>query len=73
MMIAMAYVIIKENLQDQKFLDTYTIGFDKFRDYVMGKEDGIAKTPVWAESITRSQQQTLRPWPGSTPPPNRQP
>ena len=52
MMIAMAYVIIKENLQDQKFLDTYTIGFDKFRDYVMGKEDGIAKTPAWGESIT---------------------
>ena len=27
MLIAMAYVIIKENLQDQKFLDRYTVGF----------------------------------------------
>jgi anaerobic dimethyl sulfoxide reductase subunit A len=52
MMIGMAYVIIRENLQDQKFLDTYTVGFDKFREYVMGDEDGVAKTPVWAESIT---------------------
>ena len=26
--IAMAYVIINENLQDQNFLDKYTIGFD---------------------------------------------
>ncbi len=52
MLIAMAYVTIKENLQDQKFLDTYTIGFDKYRDYVTGLEDGVPKTPAWAEAIT---------------------
>lgn len=52
MIIGMAYVMIKENLHDQSFLDTYTIGFDKFRDYVMGQEDGIEKTPAWAEKIT---------------------
>lgn len=51
-MIAMAYVMIKENLQDQAFLDKYTIGFDKFRDYVLGDEDGVAKTPAWAEEIS---------------------
>ncbi|MFC1963819.1 molybdopterin-dependent oxidoreductase [Chloroflexota bacterium] len=51
MLIAMAYVILKENLQDQKFLDTYSVGFDKYRDYVLGKEDGQAKTPAWAEKI----------------------
>jgi len=52
MLIAMAYVIINENLQDQKFLDEYTVGFDKFKEYVLGKEDGIPKTPAWAEVIT---------------------
>ena len=52
MMVSMAYVMIKENLHDQAFLDTYTIGFDKFRDYVMGRDDGIEKTPAWAERIT---------------------
>ncbi|MFC1951573.1 molybdopterin-dependent oxidoreductase [Chloroflexota bacterium] len=52
MLLAMAYVMIEENLHNQKFLDTYTIGFDKFRDYVIGVEDGVAKTPSWAESIT---------------------
>jgi anaerobic dimethyl sulfoxide reductase subunit A len=52
MMVAMAYVMIKENLHDQKFLDRYTVGFDRFKDYVMGDEDGIPKTPVWAEAIT---------------------
>ncbi len=52
MLLAMAYVMIKENLQDQKFLDTFTIGFDKFKNYVIGADDGIAKTPAWAEAIT---------------------
>lgn len=47
---AMAYVIIKENLQDQHFIDSYTFGFDRFRDYILGLEDGIAKKPEWAES-----------------------
>jgi anaerobic dimethyl sulfoxide reductase subunit A len=52
MLIAMAYTIIAENLHDKPFLDTYTVGFDRFKDYVMGMEDGIPKTPLWAESIT---------------------
>ena len=52
MLISMAYVIIKDNLQDQAFLDKYTIGFDQFKDYVEGKEDGMPKTPAWAEPIT---------------------
>jgi anaerobic dimethyl sulfoxide reductase subunit A len=51
-LIAMAYVMINENLQDQKFLDTYTLGFDRFKDYVLGLEDGAPKTPQWAEVIT---------------------
>lgn len=51
MMTAMAYVMINENLHDQDFLDKYTVGFDKYRDYVMGMEDSVVKTPAWAESI----------------------
>jgi len=49
-MAAMAHQMITENLYDHRFLDRFTIGFDKFRDYIMGIEDGVAKTPAWAES-----------------------
>ncbi len=59
MMVAMANVIIKENLHDKTFLDKYTIGFDKFSDYVLGIEDGIEKTPGWAEAITSVPAQTI--------------
>ncbi|MCP4682801.1 MAG: molybdopterin-dependent oxidoreductase [Desulfobacterales bacterium] len=52
LMASIAYVMIKENLHDKVFLDTYTLGFDKYCDYVMGEEDGIEKTPAWAEAIT---------------------
>ncbi|NQT47399.1 MAG: molybdopterin-dependent oxidoreductase, partial [Chloroflexi bacterium] len=52
MLIAMAYVMITEKLHDERFLDAYTVGFDRFKDYVFGMEDGLPKTPGWAEEIT---------------------
>lgn len=59
MMAGMAYVMIKENLHDQAFLGKYTVGFDKYSDYIMGKEDGIEKTPAWAEKISEVPKETI--------------
>ena len=53
MLNAMAYVIITENLHDQEFIDKYTVGFDKYKDYLLGTEDGTQKTPEWAQEITK--------------------
>ncbi|MBA7692920.1 Dimethyl sulfoxide reductase DmsA [subsurface metagenome] len=59
MLIAMAYVIITEKLQDQNFIDKYTVGYDKYKTYIMGEKDGILKTPQWAEEITKVPAETI--------------
>jgi len=52
LMLAIAHTLVKEGLHDQKFLDTYTLGFDRFLPYLQGKtEDMVEKTPEWAEQI----------------------
>jgi anaerobic selenocysteine-containing dehydrogenase len=48
MKLAIAYLWITEGTFDKEYVKTHTYGFDKFADYVLGKEDGIPKTPEWA-------------------------
>ena len=49
--LGIAYTWIKEGTYDQEYLDTHAVGFENFRYYVMGGEDGVPKTPKWAEAI----------------------
>ncbi len=56
---AMAFVIIKEDLHDQGFIDNYTVGFDQYKDYVFGLKDGISKSPEWAETISGVRAETI--------------
>ncbi|CAH0532236.1 Trimethylamine-N-oxide reductase [Vibrio stylophorae] len=63
MMLAMAYTLYQDKKHDQAFLDTYTLGFDKFLPYLTGEGeggDGIAKTPEWAEQICGVPAKTIR-------------
>jgi anaerobic selenocysteine-containing dehydrogenase len=47
--LAIAYTWIKEDTYDKKFIETHSVGFEEFKKYVIGEEDGIPKTPEWAE------------------------
>jgi anaerobic dimethyl sulfoxide reductase subunit A len=72
LLLGMAYYMIENNLQDQDFLDKYTVGFDgdhmpeganpqeNFKDYVLGTYDGIPKTPEWASEICGTEPNLIR-------------
>ena len=72
LLLALAYHMITNNLQDQEFLDKYTVGFDaehmpegadpkeNFKDYVLGTYDGVPKTPEWASKICGTDPATIR-------------
>ena len=36
---------------DREFLRTHCVGYERFRDYLLGHSDGVAKTPGWAAQI----------------------
>jgi trimethylamine-N-oxide reductase (cytochrome c) len=47
--LAIAHVWITEDLYDKDYVAHRTVGFDKWKDYILGKEDGVPKTPEWQE------------------------
>ncbi|MFC2066981.1 molybdopterin-dependent oxidoreductase [Chloroflexota bacterium] len=62
MMLAVANVWFKENLTDKEFIERWVEpeGFQRWKAYVMGTEDGIDKTPAWAEEICGVPAETIR-------------
>ncbi len=48
MMLGMMHELLKSKKADMAFLKTYTAGYQELIDYILGKEDGIEKTPEWA-------------------------
>jgi len=47
--LAIAYVWITEDLYDKDYVAKRTTGFEGWREYILGKQDGIPKTPEWQE------------------------
>ena len=46
--LAIIYTWITEDTYNKEYVKTHTLGFEKVQDYVLGKEDGVPKTPAWA-------------------------
>ncbi len=51
LMLGLAHTLETESLSDHEFLDTYCVGFPKFRDYLLGTNDANSKDADWAASI----------------------
>ena len=50
--LAIAYVWITEDRYDKDYVNKRTKGFDRWKDYILGEEDGIPKSPEWQEPET---------------------
>jgi len=52
MALAIANVWFTEGTYDKEYVAKRTYGIEKWEEYVMGKTDGVPKTPEWQEPIT---------------------
>jgi biotin/methionine sulfoxide reductase len=59
-MLGLAYVLVDEARCDRAFLGGYCAGFDRFEAYLRGGEDGVPKTPEWAERLSGIPAATIR-------------
>jgi anaerobic selenocysteine-containing dehydrogenase len=60
MHLAIAYTWMTEGTYDKDYVATHVVGFDKFEDYVLGREDGVPKTPEWAAPKTQIPEWTIK-------------
>jgi biotin/methionine sulfoxide reductase len=51
LMLALSWVLVDAGLHDTDFLDRHCEGFDVFADYLLGRNDGVAKDPRWAQEL----------------------
>ncbi|MGP1484814.1 MAG: molybdopterin guanine dinucleotide-containing S/N-oxide reductase [Campylobacter sp.] len=60
MMLGMMHYLYTTENYDKEFLQTYTVGFDKFLPYLLGKTDNTPKTPEWAAKICAVKAQIIK-------------
>ena len=53
LMLALANILIKNDSYDKEFIEKYTVGFESFSEYVLGKKNNQECTPSWASEITK--------------------
>jgi len=51
MMLAMVHVLVSENLHDRGFIERHCEGWAPFEAYLLGRTDGVPKTPDWAAPL----------------------
>ncbi len=48
LLLAIIYIWLVGDTYEKEYVKTHTVGADEFFDYVLGKVDGVPKTPEWA-------------------------
>src|SRR5690606_450215 len=51
-MLALACETILANRHDEEFLHSHCVGFGRWRDYLLGRRDGVIKDARWAAAIS---------------------
>ncbi len=59
-MLAMAHTLVAEDRYDAEFLSRHCTGFETFRRYLLGADDGVPKTAEWAQQISGVPAATIR-------------
>ena len=59
-LLALIHTLVTENLHDERFLSDYCTGFERFRDYLFGAEDGVAKDAAWAAALSEVPAESIR-------------
>jgi trimethylamine-N-oxide reductase (cytochrome c) len=57
---AMMHLWIVEGLYDADYIETHSIGFDKWKAYLMGEDDGIVKDAAWASPLCGVPEWTIK-------------
>lgn len=52
LMLALAFVWVRDGRHDRAFLSRCTVGFGQFEGHLLGLDDGVPKTPAWAAERT---------------------
>lgn len=58
--LAIMHVWIDEDTYDKEYVAQRTTGFDQWRNYLLGVDDGVPKTPEWQEAETGVSAPTVR-------------
>lgn len=59
LMLGLAHTLVANGRHDGAFLERYTVGWPKFEDYLLGRNDGHPKDARWAASITGIEAQAI--------------
>ena len=59
-MMGLAHTLVVEELYDAEFLASHCVGFERFREYLLGRDDGIVKDAEWASRLSEIPAETIR-------------